>query len=49
MTAPAVGRLRFIKPVTFKPADTRTSVPENVVVRIRNMTTTTRTVRKPLT
>lgn len=46
MAAPAIGRLRFMKPVTFKPADMQTSVPENVVVRVRNMTTTTRTVRK---
>jgi hypothetical protein len=41
----SVGRLRFLKPKPTVHADSRTSVPANVVTRIRNQTTTGRTIR----
>lgn len=45
MRAISAGRLKFLKPKPTVRADSRTSVPENVVTRIRNQTTTGRTIR----
>lgn len=49
MAAP--GILRFLKPIRLPSADTASSVPAQVVVRVRNQTTVTRntntTIKRP--
>jgi hypothetical protein len=45
MRMASAGKLRFVKPKSVARASTQTSLTENVVTRIRNQTTSGRTVR----